>query len=150
MFPLSIKKKAGHHLTFNKGYVYYPVNKPSCDLPEGLKDRGEFHITIVEPPEVSKMKKAVREEHQFSDGETEAYVKKAFDSLEVSGEPQYIGLGKQGTPDGNEVYFIVVRWPEAQELRKRFGLGVKDLHITVGFKDKDIFNVPKDETTLVK
>lgn len=138
-FPLSLNltKVAGQPLEFNKGYVYLPVNKPDYAVPEGLKDRGEFHITIISPSEVREVAKA-----------TGGDKKELFSNLYLSGEPQYLGLGK-ATEGDNEVYYVVVKWPESQELRKKFGLPNKDLHITLAFKENDIFDVKKDETTLI-
>jgi tRNA nucleotidyltransferase/poly(A) polymerase len=144
-FPLV--KLAAKKLTYNNGYVYLPVTKPPYSIPDGLKNRGEFHITIIEPPEVSKIAKTLKGQG-LSSAEVDAQLKTKVGALTVDGEPQMIGLGKQ-TSGGNETYFAVVKWPEAQLLRDQLGLPSKDLHITLGFKEKDIYGVPKDETTLV-
>lgn len=130
-----------HILILNKGYVYLPVPKPLYEVPNGLKDRGEFHITIIEPPEVSRMMKGKTPEEK-------SILESKLSKLTVGGNPKAIGLGKQAK-DSNEVYYAVIKWPEAQELRKEFDLPAKDLHVTIGFWEKDIFNVPKDESTLV-
>ncbi|CAN8062503.1 unnamed protein product [Agarophyton chilense] len=48
-----------------------------------------------------------------------------------------------------EAYYVVIKWPEAQRLRNEMGLPQKDLHITLGFTEKDIHNCRKDARTLV-
>lgn len=49
----------------------------------------------------------------------------------------------------NEAYFAVIEWPAADLLRRQLGLGPADFHVTLGFKDKDIHTVRKDDRTLV-
>ena len=72
-----------------------------------------------------------------------------FGGLSVKGKPRYLGIGEQ-SEDGNSVQYVVVSWPEIQELRERFGLPKKDLHVTLGYTQKDIHGVPKDESTLIE
>lgn len=138
-FPLALnfRKVAGGQLEFDGSYVYYPVVKPDYELPPGLKEKEEHHITIISPEEVPYIAKLARK-----------HPRDLFAELYLDGEPEYLGLGK-ASDDEDEVYFVVVRWPEAQELRRAFGLPKKDFHITMGFREKDIHGVPKDETTLI-
>ena len=127
---------AGSYAMYDKGYVFSPAERPvlsaedSALLPPGLKDRGEFHITIIGPPEMKAVPK----------GTFEKGVK-----YEIGGAPSYRGLGR-AVDGANEAYFMVIDWPEAQQFRAKYGLGEKDLHVTVGFKEKDIHNVRKNQT----
>ena len=59
-----------------------------------------------------------------------------------------IGLGRVKKGD-DEVYYDVVMWPTGNFIRRKLGLKSKDLHITLGFKNKDIHDVPKNLTTIL-
>lgn len=49
----------------------------------------------------------------------------------------------------NEVYFIVCESREVQAIRASLGLPAADLHITLGFKQHDIFDQAKNRSTLL-
>lgn len=142
--PLSLNKKAAVALAYDKGYVYYPVERPDFDIPVGLKDRGEFHITIIKPNEVKALKTSLGKE---------VFEKSLNEEMSVFSNgsgPQIVGLGKHQDVTGDIVYFVVVDWPEAQSFRARFDLPLADLHITMAFSNKDIHGVRKDRSTIVK
>lgn len=140
-FPLTLKlrKTGATRLEYDHAnrYVFYPVEKPEYEVPEGLNKRGHFHITVISPDEVPYIAKLARKRPEDLFGE-----------LYVETEPEFVGLGRQ-TEGDNEVYFVVVNWPEAQAVRDAFGLPPKDFHITIGYTEEDIHGVPKDETTLI-
>lgn len=124
----------GHLAVFKQGYLFLPVKRPELSAEEeklvnGLKNRGEYHITIINKNDVDKLPKNTFEDNF---------------RYEISGEPRYLGLGKV-VDGGNTVYFIVVDWQEAQEFRAKYGLPPIDLHITIGFVSKDIHNVRKNK-----
>lgn len=122
-------------------YYYVPVSDPRVRLPEaGLADRGEYHITIITPDEVSDLltRKGWKDDKLRADIEGHR-----FESA-----PKYVCLGKQEKGD-NAVYYIVVRWPKAQEFRARFDLGNFDFHVTLGFRTADIHDVPKNSSTCI-
>lgn len=119
------------------GYLAVPVSRPNLGeeeslLPKSLNNRGEYHITVIRPPEMKALKKAgkIFENHS---------------TVMIPGSPHYRGLGK-ATSGANEAYFMVVDWPEAQEFRAQLGLPQLDFHITIGFTEKDIHDVPKNKT----
>ena len=58
------------------------------------------------------------------------------------------GLGRIQEED-NETYFIVSTSPDAAKVRNQLGLNIQDFHVTVGFKKRDIFDQPKDFSTLL-
>jgi len=123
---------------YRNGYLGVPVDKPILDaddqalLPQGLLNRGEYHITIVSPPEMRQLKK------------TKGWVFDQDDVYLIPGSPHYRGLGKV-TEGSNAAYFMIVDWPGAQQVRAEWGLSPKDLHVTMGFTEKDILNVPKNK-----
>ncbi len=117
------------------GYLGVDLPRPNLGeeealLPDGLLDRGEWHVTIITPPEMRVLKKA-----GIALGDT----------VSIPGSPHYRGLGK-AVDGANTAYFVVVDWPEAQEFRAQNGLPPHDLHITIGFTQKDIHGVRKNKT----
>lgn len=135
-----LKKLAGLMETIARvqnGYLAVDVPRPNLGeeeilLPPNLKNRGEWHITIIRPPEMKVLKKLGK---PLNNG----------DAIAISGSPVYKGLGK--VSDGeNEAYFVVIDWPEAQKFRAQYGLPSLDFHITMGFSNKDIHDVPKNRT----
>lgn len=134
----------GHHLEVRNNALVVPVENPNIAPPEpNLKTRGEYHITIVSPPELSSaLKKGT-----WSSMEVVSDLAKDW---KIVGDPKYVCIGKQEKGD-NATYFIVVDWPEAQEFRKeQFFLDKRDLHITLGFRQSDIHGVPKDASTCMQ
>jgi len=91
---------------------------------EPLQDRGEAHLTIIDPKEFRKLSKKFPEINH-----------RTF-RLSTKGLT-CIGLGIQ-TDGDNRVYFVVVEWTAAQRFRKALGLEPKDFHITIAFREKDI------------
>ena len=106
-------------------------------LDDPLQHRGEFHITVLDPKELKKLVKGT------------PYLKTRFFPIDRS-EIEVLGIGRASDDlKGKVAYFLVVKWPHAQEFRKAYGLLPKDLHITLGFIKGDVFNAPKDEASLV-
>jgi hypothetical protein len=50
----------------------------------------------------------------------------------------------------NRAYFVVVVSEKIQAIRSKFGLNPIDLHITLGFKHKDVFGVRKNVVLTIK
>lgn len=103
-----------------------------------LKDRGEWHITVMSPQELRSLKA------KHPELQTDAF------ELPLSGSKgvKYKGIGRQQQGD-KTVYYVIVDWPAAQEFRAKFGLPKYDFHVTIGFVGGDIFNVPKDQSTRI-
>lgn len=95
----------------------------------------KFHLTVLSPKETRQLRK------QGAD-------LSGLDTAEIHAIPQ--GVGRVENSEGDEVWFITVSSPSADTLRESLGLGPKDHHITLGFTNKDIHGVPKDESTLVQ
>ena len=85
---------------------------------------------------------------EYSKISKEVGIDKFINSLEKYFDTEFeINLMGVGTAERNEnrTYFVVVKSDDLQELRKIFGLPEMDLHITLGFKWKDVFGVRKNE-----
>jgi tRNA nucleotidyltransferase (CCA-adding enzyme) len=122
-------------------YFFVPVSDPRVKLPEpDLADRGEYHITVITPDETHDLltRKGWKVEKMRAD----------LEGYRFETAPKYVCLGKQEKAD-NAVYFIVVRWPEAQAFRDRFDLPNQDFHVTLGFRTGDIHDVPKNSSTCI-
>jgi hypothetical protein len=124
------------------GAVVVPVEDPKVKLPErGLQSRGEFHITLITPPEGLELMEGV--------GWSAEEFGEKMAGLEIRGEPTYVCLGKQ-EEERNAVYFIVVRWRAAQYWRAKMGLPPKELHVTLGFRESDIYDGPRGVETCIR
>jgi|GEM_PF-6279809 len=98
------------------------------------RDRGHYHITVINVIEYNKLLK-------------ETGADKFINSLEKYFHEEFnitlMGIGK-AEREPNTAYFIVVKSEELQEFRKIFGLPEYDFHITLGFLHKDVFGVRKN------
>lgn len=127
--PYSSVKKYDEKLKNILGdkYEEYKSNKERRD---GV---GEYHMTIISPPEFGGLKKTKK------DGDIPS---------SLIGNPKMIGVGVARKGE-DEAYYVIVDFPEANELRKSLGLESKDFHVTLAFKNKDVHGAPKDSTTLI-
>ena len=105
---------------------------------ERLQDRGEWHITVMSPQELRRLK-----------GHHPKLEKGAF-KLPLTGSKgvQYKGIGRQ-QQGSKTVYYVIVDWEAAQDFRAEYGLSRYDLHVTIGYIGGDIFNVPKGRSTKI-
>jgi hypothetical protein len=58
-----------------------------------------------------------------------------------------LGIGK-AEKNNNEAHFIVAKSLDIDTILDDLKIERKDLHITIGFYEKDVFGVPKNETTI--
>jgi Methyltransferase domain len=113
------------------------------------------HITLVSAKEMGKIPTGLKRDWQ-------ALLGMIREVLNGKSGPVLVGLGcvaaeqLEGADvvDGskveqNEAYYGVVEWPAADEARHQLGLPVHDFHITVGFRVKDIHNVPKGRGSML-
>lgn len=115
------------HLTPNEFEEY---RKLQCN-----RDSDHFHMTIINVMEINQLISKLG-----MDKVTEAVQK--WETIDF--QPQLMGIGS-ATKNGNKTFFIVVKCKPVQILRELCGLDEKDLHITIGFKHKDVHGVPKNE-----
>jgi gluconate kinase len=76
---------------------------------------------------------------------SEEYILSLKKILEES-PPEYLGIGTVQSDD-SESYYLIVKWDEVTKLRETLNLKPLTLHITLGFKIKDIHNIPKTPDT---
>lgn len=96
-----------------------------------LRRNGDrFHCTVFNVMECGKMGSAC-----------------VGDILESTKEYQVsmLGIGRGENSDKDVTYFIVCESPQIDELRLDYGFAPKDLHVTLAFSKKDIFNIDKSK-----
>lgn len=98
------------------------------------RDNAHYHCTIMN---VSEFNKVIN-----NDITNTNVINQIITQFEVD-DFQVLGLGSSQKGE-NKTYYIVCRSEQLQAFRYRFGLGEKDLHITIGFKWKDVFGVRKN------
>lgn len=101
------------------------------------RDNNKYHLTILNVMEYNNvitnmgMDKAL---NYFSD----IFKNYTIDDLKL------LGIGN-ATRNENSAYFIVCKSDKVNKLRNALGFENKDLHITIGFKYKDVHGVPKNK-----
>ena len=104
------------------------------------RDHNSFHTTVLNVMEYNKSIKKLG---------MDLFMKKLNGAFSIDVEDiELVGVGT-AEGKGNKTFFIVVKSDMLNEVRRSFGFDEKDLHITIGFDKKDVFGVPKDETSLI-
>lgn len=136
----------------NKPYVSVLINKQTIDpyityiskilSPEDfsmytqakmMRDGPEHHMTVVNPIEFNLM----AEESNW----------RSFLGIPVT--VNLIGIGKISEA-GAESYFVLCECHEVQVIRKILGLRNAGLHITLGFKNRDIYDKIRSFNDLIE
>jgi hypothetical protein len=102
---------------------------------QNTRDRGGFHVTVLDPEEYSTRSSAEL-------GELEKYLSETFLWMRL------VGLGKQSRCE-NAIYYCVIECEGGQKIRLKCGLGNRDMHATLGFKTEDLHDVPKGTNTVI-
>jgi hypothetical protein len=100
-----------------------------------VRDNNKYHLTVISTLEYNDILKHMGVDKFASS--LELVFEYDIDDLKFMG----LGLAKRNE---NTAYFIVCRSDKVLAIRNRFGLDNKDLHITIGFRHKDVHGVPKD------
>lgn len=95
------------------------------------RDGDEFHVTVVRPTETENLPRDL-----------------LLSCQDRAVSFNCLGLGQVSQTD-NEAFYVVVDSPEVLALRDQLCLPGHDLHITIGFKQTDIHDVPKDHTSII-
>ena len=118
----------GNHLALLEKHIGEEKFK---ELEQNKVDRDgdyHFHMTILEPKDVRKIGKGTLKDMPVFNTTLK-------------------GIGSVSNEAGNETWYIIVESDEIQNWREDLGLEPKDLHITLGFLGKDIYNMRKNEET---
>jgi len=91
------------------------------------RDHDAYHITVMNVMDYNRLAKEVG-------------VENFINSLET-----VLNYEIDDTKGDNTTYFVVCNSDKLDAVRTRFGLGKQDFHTTLGFKDKDVFGVPKNK-----
>jgi hypothetical protein len=100
------------------------------------RDHGSYHMTVINVMDYNRLSKEIG---------TDTFV----NSLEIVFDTeiddlQMLGLGT-ATKNENRAYFVVCKSEKLNIIRERYELPEHDMHITLGFKWKDVFGVRKNE-----
>lgn len=93
-----------------------------------------FHVTVFSPAETRALTKKKGEDWIRAHQETANYT--------------IVGLGTASN-EKSRTFFAIVESPDLQNIRQKAGLGKKDFHITLGFTNGDVFDQPKDRSSLI-
>jgi hypothetical protein len=148
-----------YYLTYSKDSI--GNNYPAIDIPSGVvdpflndlkeiigdddfevytknqenRDHGRHHITVINVMEYNALAKSMGMDKLVNS--LEQAFKYEIDDLKM------LGVGT-ATRNNNRAYFIVCQSDKLDAIRNRYNLGKQDFHITLGFKFKDVFGVPKN------
>jgi len=134
----------------NSGLVYigYPVAKDLLrPYLSQLKERvGSERFTLL------RDNQAKRDHHSFHITLINPYEYPDVAAIDLTTVPpirfEFVGLGT-ASKNADQTYFVVVNAAKAQQVRERFKLPSKDLHVTLGFNQSDVFGVSKGHDSLV-
>jgi len=100
------------------------------------RDHGVYHMTVINVMDYGRLTKAMGMDKFV------AALQPIFD-YEID-DLEMLGVGK-AEGKGNVAYFVVCQSDKLEAIRTRFELPKHDFHITLGFNQKDVFGVPKNE-----
>jgi hypothetical protein len=100
------------------------------------RDHGQHHMTVVNVMDYNRLSKEMGMDKFINS--LEPIFKYEIDDIKMMG----LGTAERNS---NRAYFIVCQSDKLDAIRKRFNLPNHDFHVTLGFKFKDVFGVPKNE-----
>jgi hypothetical protein len=100
------------------------------------RDLGSYHLTVINTGDYNKLAKEMGMDKFINS--LESVFKYEISDLKMMG----IGTAERS---GNRTYFIVCKSDKINTILERYNLPPKDLHITIGFKWKDVYGVRKNE-----
>jgi hypothetical protein len=100
------------------------------------RDHDSYHITVINTMDYNHLSK----EHGISNfvNSLDSIFKYELDDIRM------LGLGT-AERNGNRAYFVVCQSDKLDAIRNRYNLPNHDFHITLGFKHRDVFGVPKNK-----
>ena len=108
-----------------------------------LRDDYTHHLTVLNVMECNYIIKSIG-----SDGfntKISLWLTLAISDLKM------LGIGSiMDKEEKNETFYIICESKMLDNIRSEFGLHKRDFHVTLGFIDKDVFDSPKDISTLLE
>jgi hypothetical protein len=101
-----------------------------------VRDKGHYHITVINVMDYNRLMKDIGMDEFINSLDT--ILKYEIDDLKMFG----VGTAEKS---GNRAFFVVCQSDKLDAIRTRFDLPKQDFHITLGFKDKDVHGVRKNE-----
>lgn len=101
-----------------------------------LRDNSHYHITVINVMDYNRLMSQMGVDSFVNS--LDPILKYDIDDLKMYG----VGTAEK---NGNRAYFIVCKSDKLDAIRTRFDLPQQDFHITIGFKDKDVHGVRKNE-----
>lgn len=102
------------------------------------RDKNTYHITVLNSMEFNYLKEKDSEQFNLKLNE---YINQFYDFFTYG-----IGTAKKNE---NQTFFVISENETLNLFREKFSLGRKDFHITLGFDKKDVFNLPKDKSSVI-
>lgn len=99
------------------------------------RDHNKHHITVINVMEYNRLCKEIGMSKFITS--LDDFMKYPITDLELLG----IGTASKNT---NTTYFVVCKSDKLKAIRDNYGLPNQDFHITLGFKNKDVFGVRKN------
>lgn len=101
-----------------------------------VRDGGQFHITVINVMDYNRL---------MNEMGVDNFVNSLDKVLTTEiNDLRMLGIGT-ATKSSNRAYFVVCKSDILDTIRERYNLPEQDFHITIGFKDKDVFGVRKNE-----
>lgn len=100
------------------------------------RDHGNYHITVINTMDYNRLAKESGVSNFVNS--LDSIFKYEIDDIRMLG----LGTAERG---GNRAYFIVCESDKLDAVRTRYNLPKHDFHITLGFKHRDVFGVPKNQ-----
>jgi hypothetical protein len=101
-----------------------------------VRDKGHYHTTVINVMDYNRLMKDIGMDEFINSLDT--ILKYEIDDLKMFG----VGTAEKS---GNRAFFVVCQSDKLDAIRTRFDLPKQDFHITLGFKDKDVHGVRKNE-----
>ena len=115
------------------------LGKEDFDIYTGnqqARDHGSYHMTVINVMDYGRLTKSMGMDKFVA--ALQPVLEYEIDDL------QMLGVGK-AEARGNAAYFVACQSDKLDAIRDRFGLPKHDFHITLGFNQKDVFGVPKNQ-----
>lgn len=101
-----------------------------------VRDGGGFHITVINVMDYNRL---------MNEMGVDNFVNSLDKVLTTEiNDLRMLGIGT-ATKSINRTFFVVCKSDILDTIRERYNLSNHDFHITLGFKDKDVFGVRKNE-----